>query len=404
MADIRKRTGKKGTTYQVRYACPSTKSGYAFKTFSSLKSAKAFIEDGGTKEKTSSHYSDIQSVPQAVNLWLKICEKEGLNGREPVTAYTYKNYEYRSEFIKQYSWQKNIQELTPPDIVAFRSWLLKGNMSRALASKVLSSFQSVMKEMSIRGVLPHNVATGICIRSDARYQEPVVIPSKGDIVQLLAAADRLANSKNAQIERTWRRYRPMLYLAVDSGMRPQEYLALSASALDDSGVYVDRAIDGSGHSITVTKTPAGRRYIELSPETVDMVRHYIENYTVDNKYDLVFPASNGRWMCRRNWQRRGFNVACIEAGLAEQVTEREDLVVKPKYRPYDLRHFFASMLIEKKVNLKKIQTLMGHSNIETTLNTYGHLLVDENNDKREKAGMLNGMLFNSCGKSVARDS
>ena len=70
----------------------------------------------------------------------------------------------------------------------------------------------------------------------------------------------------------------------------------------------------------------------------------------------------------------GFNVACIEAGLVETVEEEGRIVHKPKYRPYDLRHFFASMLIEKKTNLKKIQTLMGHTNIETTLNVYGHLV------------------------------
>ena len=39
------------------------------------------------------------------------------------------------------------------------------------------------------------------------------------------------------------------------------------------------------------------------------------------------------------------------------------------------------MLIEKKANLKKIQTLMGHTNIETTLNVYGHLLEDERTEK-----------------------
>lgn len=404
MADIRKRVGTKGTTYQVRYPSKTTKSGYAFRTFDTLKEARTYVQSGKTLETKSSHHSDITTVRQATDLWLKICEKEGLNGREPVTPYTIKNYEYRAELIKKYDWQKNIQDLNAPDVVAFRSWLLQSGISRELASKVLSSFQSLMKEMTIRGVLAHNVATGICVRADSRYQEPVVIPSKEDIVQLLAAADRLANSKNALISRTWERYRPILYLAADSGMRPQEYLAISKSALTDQGVYVERAIDGGGQSISVTKTPSGRRFIELSNETIDMVRHYAENHAMDNKYDLVFPASNGRWLCRRNWQRRGFNAACIEAGLVTACEIKGELIEQPKYRPYDLRHFFASMLIEKKVNLKKIQTLMGHANIETTLNVYGHLLEDDRDAKSEKVGMLSGMLFNSCGKFVARDN
>jgi integrase len=58
------------------------------------------------------------------------------------------------------------------------------------------------------------------------------------------------------------------------------------------------------------------------------------------------------------------------------IKAKEDgrLVERPKYKPYDLRHFYASMLIDQRINLKRIQTLMGHRNIQTTLNVYGHLI------------------------------
>lgn len=403
MSDIRKRVGKKGTTYQVRYPSTSTKSGYAYATFDTRKEALAFVESGKTREKTPNTQSEINSVAQAANLWLNICEKEGLNGREPITPYTLKNYEYRAEFIKRYSWPKPIHELTTPDIVEFRSWLLRGEISRVLAGKIMASLHSIMKEMTIRGIIPYNVAGGVTIRAESRYKQPVLIPSKSEIVALLQAADSLANSKNAQIARTWQRYRPILYLAADSGMRPQEYLAISNEALDQNGVRVTRAIDGSGHSLTVTKTTAGYRYIDLSPDVRDMVAHYAEHHAVPNEFDLVFPANNGKWMCRKNWQRRGFNVACLEAGLTTKADKGGQAVDVPKFRPYDLRHFYASLLIEKKTNLKKIQTLMGHSNIETTLNVYGHLLEEDESDKIEQSGLLSALISNSCGKSVAQN-
>jgi integrase len=354
MADIRKRTGTKGTTYQVRYPSKTTKSGYTYATFNTLKEARAFLESGSLRKGGQARSGDVRTVAAATDMWLRICEKEGPNGREPVTNYTYENYEYRAAFIKAYEWPKALADLTAPDVVAFRSWLLSGEVSR-------------------------------------------------DIIALLAAADRLANSKNKLTAKTWRRYRPMLYLAVDSGMRPQEYLAASRSALRDNGIYIDRAIEGGGSEISVTKTPAGRRFIELSPDTLDMVGHYA-NHAADNKYDLIFPSESGRWQSRRNWQRRGFNIACEEAGLVETVTVDGEDVEQAKYRPYDLRHFFASMLIEKKTNLKKIQALMGHTNIETTLNVYGHLLEDSDRDKTESSALLSGMLAKTCGESVARQA
>ncbi len=139
---------------------------------------------------------------------------------------------------------------------------------------------------------------------------------------------------------------------------------------------------------------------------MDMVRHYAEKHAVDNDHDLVFPAANGKWMCRRNWQRRGFNVACEEAGLVETIKVDGEDVQRPKYRPYDLRHFFASIHIEKGTNLKKLQTLIGHANIETTLNVYGHLLDDDENLKRPAVGMLSSLRGNSlrrvCGGGPLR--
>jgi len=401
MTDIRKRTGTKGATYQVRYPTRGTGSGYTYKTFNTLKEARAFLESGVTHKTGPIGSSEIRTVEQATDVWLKACEREGINGREPVTDYTLKNYKYRAEFIKAYEWPKSTTELAAPDIVAFRSWLLSEGISRDVAGKILSSLHSVMKEMVIRGYLPHNPVTGISIRAESRYREPVVIPTRQEIVKLLQAADRLANSKNKLTTRTWKRYRPMLYLAVDSGMRPQEYLAISHSSLRDKGVFVDRAIEGGGSEISVTKTPAGRRFIELSPETLDMLRHYAEKHAVKNDHDLVFPTDNGQWQSRRNWQRRGFNVACEEAGLMETVLEEGEMVQRVKYRPYDLRHFFASMLIERKTNLKKIQALMGHTNIETTLNVYGHLLEENERIGDTPVGLLGGLLQSSCGESVA---
>jgi integrase len=65
-----------------------------------------------------------------------------------------------------------------------------------------------------------------------------------------------------------------------------------------------------------------------------------------------------------------------EAGLLQ--TEKIDgkRVESTKYRPYSLRHYYASKLIEKGKDLKFIQQTMGHAQIEMTLNIYGHLIKD----------------------------
>lgn len=402
MSDIRIRKGKSGITYQVRYLASSAASGYSYATFKTRKEAQDFIESGRAKAQSSQRPQSGMSVTDATEKWLRICEKEGLNGREPVTRYTLQNYRYRARFIKSYKWPAGLAAIMPPDVVAFRSYLLRGDVSRETASKVLSTLHSVFKEMAVRGLVASNPAAGICVRQDSRYKEPVSIPTRQDIMALLRAADALASDKNRKIARAWTRYRPLLYLAVDSGMRPQEYLALSHGALRERGVYVDRAISGCGREISVTKTPVGRRFIDLSAETLDLLNHYAEHHSTENPHDLVFPAENGSWLCRRNWQRRGFDIACEKAGLVHSSTnEKGQKGTRSKYRPYDLRHFFASMLIDRETNLKKIQTLMGHTNIEQTLNVYGHLIEEKEDSKAPRQGMLSALSQSSCGKFVA---
>lgn len=400
MSDIRKRVGRKGTTYQVRYPNKSSKTGYAYKTFATRKEALAFRDDSTARSSATRLSSEIRTVSQGVQKWLDVCEREGRNGREPVTKYTLSNYEYRAAIINDYAWSKELHELTKPDIIEFRLWLLKHH-SRDVANKVLTSFHSMVKELVGRAVLAYDMAEGVTVTASSRYDEAVVIPSERDIQNLLAAADRLANSSNKKTAKTWRRYRPMLYLAVDSGMRPQEYLVLAKSSLKEAGVEVDRALDGGGKEISVTKTRAGRRFVNLSADTLSMVRHYAENHAAKNGYDLVFPTSTGQWQSVRNWRNRGFASACEEAGLTVKVEEDGEMIERPKYKPYDLRHFYASMLIEQRVNLKRIQMLMGHRNIQTTLNVYGHLIERAEAAQESGVSVLSCVKRVSCGASVA---
>ena len=47
-----------------------------------------------------------------------------------------------------------------------------------------------------------------------------------------------------------------------------------------------------------------------------------------------------------------------------------------KYTLHSYRHTFATMLLERGVNPKVVQKLLGHRDIETTLGTYSHVLPE----------------------------
>lgn len=93
MAYISKRTGSKGTTYQIRYPSKATESGFAYKTFTTLKQARAFTQRiGALPEPIPKSAKLAKSVSQAVDDWLNICEKIGRDGREKVEPQTLVEY------------------------------------------------------------------------------------------------------------------------------------------------------------------------------------------------------------------------------------------------------------------------------------------------------------------------
>ena len=83
MADIRKRSGSKGITYQVRYPSKASKSGYAYKTFLTMKEAREFRESGEAKKIGSVRGNGgIVMVADGIKKWLEVCEtrRKGATG------------------------------------------------------------------------------------------------------------------------------------------------------------------------------------------------------------------------------------------------------------------------------------------------------------------------------------
>ena len=393
MADIRKRNGKKGTTYLVRYPSKARKCGYEHKSFDTIKEARQFIEQDLSRLKDAPRNSDLRLISRAIDKWLEICRYEGRHGEEPVSPATMEVYEYRAEIMKSYQWGKEIHELEAPDLVAFRSWLVK-NYTRDQARKVLSSFHSVLLEMVTQGVLTKDPAAGVSIQK-SKNQEPVEIPTVEEMALILTTADRLANHKNYWIAEAWERYRPMIYLAADSGMRPQEYLALPNFDVLEKGVRISQALDRS-NKIGPPKSVAGRRYIPVGSDTLQMV----EAYQNGNHGSLVFPGEAGGHQRYNNYLRRGWHTLMEEADMCDEEVVDGKKVAAYRYTPYSLRHFYASMLISQNRDLKTIQERMGHEDIALTLNTYGHLIRLRDARNRDEEPSVLSHVRASCDKSA----
>lgn len=319
MADIRKRIGAKGTTYQVRYPSKAVKSGHAYASFDTLKEARAFSENLGAI-KVAPNGSTID-VPDAVDRWLAICEKVGRDGREVVEPQTLNEYKRRADVMKSYPWPKLLHKLEPADVVHFRTWLLE-NKTRDLARRTLSSFHSVLIEMKQQGALRDDPASGITIRSGGRYEDEdseVEIPSDEEVRKMLRAAEEL-RMKNDYMAKVWARYKPMIYLAVFTGMRPSEYRGLPWKNVGDGVIHVKQRADKTG-IIGPVKSKAGKRTLHVARQITDMIFEWRDRCP-ESKDDLVFPTDSGRPIMLSNFASSAWAPLLREAGLV--IPERKD--------------------------------------------------------------------------------
>lgn len=156
----------------------------------------------------------------------------------------------------------------------------------------------------------------------------------------------------------------MLLCAVRAGLRMGELIGLRWTDLDFHGRFIEVR-----HSVvlgeeTTTKSHKIRR-VEMSNQLHSVLKRLREIRELEamarNEPMLpwVFLSPERQRLDERNLRRGWYR--CLErAGIR-------------KVRFHDLRHSFISLLIEQGAHPKYIQEQAGHSSIQVTMDTYGHL-------------------------------
>jgi integrase len=168
---------------------------------------------------------------------------------------------------------------------------------------------------------------------------------------------------------------PVLLCAVRAGLRLGELIGLQWGDIDFHGRFIEVR-----HSVvlgqeTTTKSHKIRR-VEMSQQLHDTLKRMKDIRQLDAMSQgkpmepYVFVSPEGlRWderNLRRGWYR------CLEKAEIRSV------------RFHDLRHTFISLLIEQGAHPKYIQEQAGHSSIQVTMDTYGHLFPNRDRGWTDK--------------------
>jgi integrase len=228
-------------------------------------------------------------------------------------------------------------------------------LAAGTVSNVLNPVQALYRRLIDRDVLTHNPATRLDLpaKGNVRPRRIVSGPDAARMLAVLRDDDR-----------------PVWAAAFYAGLRRGELQALRVEDVDlgASLIRVERGWDQYEKAIE-PKSEASKRTIPLLAVLRDHLdEHLLRTGREDDA--LVFGRSAADPFVPSTSDNRAQE--CWEASGFESITLHE------------ARHTFASLLIDSGANAKAVQEFMGHSKIQTTFDTYGHLLPGSHDEVRAR--------------------
>ncbi|UCI17878.1 site-specific integrase [Mesorhizobium sp. B2-1-8] len=340
------------------------------KQFDKRKDADAYLVKVRRDLQLGVHVADSASltVREASRLWLDRCADDGLE-RSTRDAYD----QHVRLHILPLIGAKKLTQITTPSVHTFADDLRSGGCSPDMVKRVVRSLGAIFGEARRRGYAATNPVSDAQIKvGDRRKNKRPDIPSKADLRAILNAAQG--------------KHRALIVTALFSGLRASELRGLRWDAVDlKAGVLtVKTRVDAWGE-FGPPKTSAGERDVPLAPIAVTTLKQQRLAIGANGPAGLVFPSDEGTPLNHQNIINRIWDPLQIGAGLYTLHETKRDEDGEPakvtRYNFHALRHAAASLFIEQKLSPKRVQTLMGHSSITVTFDTYGHLFEDAEADQ-----------------------
>ena len=236
-----------------------------------------------------------------------------------------------TQFAKHFG--KRPDQLGPDELRTYQAYLLQ---ERKLAVGSVVAQVAALRFFYVRTLKRREFREDLPYPKDHR-RLPTVL-SLEEVTRLIDAAGNLQQ-------------RALLMTLYGTGMRRTEVSLLKVSDIDSQRmmIRVERGKGGAG------------RDLPLSPTLLETLREY---WHWKKPHIYLFPSSEGHRGKEQPTSDRAVWYACKEAARHAGLTKRVS--------PHCLRHSFATHLLEGGTDLRTIQILLGHGDLETTAK-YLHL-------------------------------
>jgi integrase len=285
--------------------------------------------------------------------WLKVI-------RPDVSVRTFDSYKSLIEtHVKPALGWKRLASLSALDLDSLYS-SLKGKKSRRTIAYIHTVVNAALRQAVRWKLIHYNPASD----TDPRTRKP----GREIKIHPLTEPELAVFLDHAQADPFY----AVLLVAVSSGLRPEEYLALQWRHFDAGAatLRVERVLvrENGEWVFRPPKTEKSYRTVPIPKIAVDaLTAHKREQNKlklatkVYASHNLVFADGAGGPLDVNNVRRRQFHKVLTSAKLDQR-------------RLYDLRHTWVTLSLAAGADVKAVSEWAGHSSVAFTLDTYAHLI------------------------------
>jgi integrase len=248
--------------------------------------------------------------------------------------------------------QTPIRDIDPARVLALQGQLRASEVGGAMTHRILMVLSGIMRHAVLRGRVERNPVQPVRVVQPKR--ERAIRPLAPEAVEQIRRALLVAEDRASAT---------LVSLMAYAGLRPAEATALCWRHVGQRTLLVEQTGDANGGT-KATKTGAMRTVPLLSPLAADLAAWRAASGSPSGEAPIAPRADGGWWRGTdyRNWRRRQFDSAVERAGLE-------------RTRPYDLRHSYASLMVQAGYSPVELAAELGHSPT-LTLSTYAHVFSE----------------------------
>ncbi len=323
--------------------------------------ASFLIGEGPLKNESDTRAQESASIQALVKDFCRDLEIEQNASVHTVRAYAHDLKEYADWCLRRKIDPLNV---THRDLRAFLADLDKARYERTTINRHLSSLRSFFRWLNTTGVIDDDPASALQGPKQGKHLPSVIRPS--DMVKLLSVHMLSSDSAESGCSRAAGEggYGGAVGRAVE--MRDQAILeflyACGARISEASGLKVS-GVDLEQGQVRVFGKGGKERIIPLHELCIGAMNRYLYDarpILLRGRTSIYFFVSTRGNQMGTDAMRKMFKQTVRAAGLDESLS------------PHDMRHTFATDLLDGGADLRSVQEMLGHASLSTT-QIYTHL-------------------------------